>query len=382
MYHPGYYGIHEQLTLDQFDFDYTTSTMPHTVKFTAYGCVDMVVDWGDGGGTDTYNGTASCSHAYATPDTYTVSITSGTATNIRFGLDAGTTPTLLTRVGWVNPNLGLNSAAYMFRSVVNSTFDTAFFDDASGNITDFNQMFRLSNFNAAVSGWNLSRATSIFGIFYDNTTFNQDVGDWVFPLCTSMYAAFYGCTSFVGTGLDDWDVSDVQNMGYLFYGCTSLATDITGWDTGSATKFNYMFAVAETFNQNLGSWNTANVDAMNAMFYLCSSFNQNLNSWDIRKVTITDYMFQGTVIKQSFADWKPEALLSAVFMFVSLDINDPNSATNQTNYDALLNGWAAEAVLDNVRIDVTNTKYSAAGAASRTHLATTHSWTIYDNGQA
>ena len=68
--------------------------------------------------------------------------------------------------------------------------------------------------------------------------------------------------------------------------------------------------------------------------------------------------------------------------FYSGDLNDPDSATNQNNYDALLGSWSLQPLLFGLTFDMGSTKYSAATAAARTILTGTYGWTINDGGQA
>jgi hypothetical protein len=51
------------------------------------------------------------------------------------------------------------------------------------------------------------------------------------------------------------------------------------------------------------------------------------------------------------------------------------------NYDALLIGWEAQAVQNNVVFNGGGSKYSA-GAAARAALIADHSWSITDGGPA
>ena len=54
-------------------------------------------------------------------------------------------------------------------------------------------------------------------------------------------------------GLKKWDVSNVKDMSYMFYGCISFESD-------------------------LSNWNVSNVKNMTGMFYECNSL-KNTPSW-------------------------------------------------------------------------------------------------------
>ena len=94
---------------------------------------------------------------------------------------------------------------------------------------------------------------------------------------------FDGCTELESIGsAADWDVCNVENLGYMFKLCPKFNQDITMWDTSSCISFQSMFQSATIFNQAIGSWDTsvAGATGFGGMFYYASDFNQNLNSWD------------------------------------------------------------------------------------------------------
>ncbi|WP_295162846.1 BspA family leucine-rich repeat surface protein, partial [uncultured Brachyspira sp.] len=51
------------------------------------------------------------------------------------------------------------------------------------------------------------------------------------------------------------------------------------------------FNRAESFNQPLNNWNVSNVEDMSYMFNEAESFNQNINNWNISKLRDIDYIF-------------------------------------------------------------------------------------------
>jgi len=55
----------------------------------------------------------------------------------------------------------------------------------------------------------------------------------------------------------------------------------------------FMFGGAESFNQPLNDWNVSNVDNMSRMFFNAESFNQPLNDWNVSNVTNMDWIFLG-----------------------------------------------------------------------------------------
>ncbi|MCO5272777.1 MAG: BspA family leucine-rich repeat surface protein, partial [Cyclobacteriaceae bacterium] len=182
------------------------------------------VDWGDGM-TDT-DVTGDITHTYATPGTYTVSIT-GAFPRIYFNA-ASYRPDkdsrkLLTVEQW--GNIGWASMASAFSGCVNLRINAVDAPDLT-NVTSMSEMFyEASVMDDNINHWNVSNVTSMFRTFNNAEAFNQP--------------------------LDGWDVSNVTDM-----------TD--------------MFAYASSFNQNISSWIVDNVQYMSSMFAGASSFNQNI----------------------------------------------------------------------------------------------------------
>jgi surface protein len=91
---------------------------------------------------------------------------------------------------------------------------------------------------------------------------------------------------------------------------------------------------------------------MEFMFQSANSFNQNISNWDVRKVT----SFSNFMALKTFSDYSKE------------------------NYNALLNGWASQAVLTGKTIHFGSIKYTTAGQNARNTLIAAKGWTIYDGG--
>ena len=56
-----------------------------------------------------------------------------------------------------------------------------------------------------------------------------------------MIAVFYGCNNFTGNGLETWDVSNVEDMQFMFYDCKNLNCDLSKWNVSNVTDMDSMF---------------------------------------------------------------------------------------------------------------------------------------------
>ena len=63
-------------------------------------------------------------------------------------------------------------------------------------------------------------------------TLRRAVSDWIAGgTSKSTVVATYG-------PIEDWDVSEVTNMGYVFYNFESFNADLSKWNTGAVTSMN------------------------------------------------------------------------------------------------------------------------------------------------
>jgi len=93
--------------------------------------------------------------------------------------------------------------------------------------------------------------------------------------------------------LNDLDVSEITDMGSLFYELDPHNIDISEWNVSNVTNMRDMFGNCINFNSNLSNWDVSNVRNMGWMFNDCENFNCNISDWNVSKVNLMSFMFYG-----------------------------------------------------------------------------------------
>ena len=301
-------------------------------------------------------------------------------------------------------------------------------------------------FNSNVSQWDTTNVVNMSGMFSGAAAFDQDISSWNTSNVGDMSFMFYNASAFnrpINTNGNYWNTSKVTNMRYMFYGTSIFNQDISSWDTSNVTKMDYMFSGNIFFNQNINTkmlpdnskawdtksvtdmagmfqgaqhfnngdtnntgnypleWDTSQVIFMYEMFFGAENFNQPVGTWNVEEVITMFRMFRNaTNFKQNISNWKPyackisttsevETLIRPLYeMFLGVDMNNPDSDTNQDNYNALLTSWGSEPRLSNLNNGYLNnklefhagtSKYSSVEAAiGRANLDPGKLWEISD----
>ncbi|MGN1270270.1 MAG: BspA family leucine-rich repeat surface protein [Clostridia bacterium] len=159
-----------------------------------------------------------------------------------------------------------------FLSVMSQNKKLKNFDALSGwnisNVTDLSNALcgykNLENING-LKYWDTSKVEKMSGLFgnpdMNNTKINDltALSDWNVSNVTDMSYLFYGCDITNLSALSNWDVSNVTNMQNMFYGCSKLtdASGINDWNIVNVINFGYMFYSTPThpeFTKVIGTW--------------------------------------------------------------------------------------------------------------------------------
>jgi surface protein len=327
------------------------------LPFIPEGNYNCSINWGDGSLSERADsnkgGFSQPSHTYATPGTYTITIT-GTVEGWSFGYDPNAGGSFdgppipnsqekltsitnvgplklvdygsyfvgcsnLTTIGGTFDLTGITTLgsmfanctsltsvngigswdvssvtdmSYMFAYATSMTFTSEHISEWNvSSVTDMSYMFQGAEaFNQPLNLWDVSSVTNMEGMLSELPLFNQTLNSWNTSAVTNMSSLFNSSTSFNGN-ISNWNTSAVTSMNSMFYNATSFNQDISGWIVSSVTDMNSMFQQATAFNQPLDSWDVSSVTTMVGMFTSASSFNQPLNNWNTTSVTDMNSMF-------------------------------------------------------------------------------------------
>lgn len=267
----------------------------------------------------------------------------------------------------------ITSMSNMF---VASDFNQSIGSWDTSQVTDMTNMFAATSFNQDISGWDTGSVTTMNGMFYQASLFDQPIGSWNTSNVIDVAYMFYGAIAF-NQSIGSWDTSQVTTTSYMFSN-TFFNQDISTWDTSQVTIMDNMFYLASDFNQDISGWDTSQVTDMNGMFEYDILFNQDISGWDTGAVTNMNAMFYGaTSFNGNIGSWDVSQVTDMNYMFGGMFGGDILSTTN---YDALLNSWAAQSVQSGVSFDAGNAKYSSIGLVGRNILTDTFGWVITDGG--
>jgi surface protein len=385
----------------------------HQVWLPLFGNVNVVVDWGDGGATDTVTNQTALHHMYSSGGDYQVTIT-GTLDQFGNYTDWFHGTHNLISVDSFG-DLGLTSLAGAFRggsrltqvpSVLPSTvtrLDYAFYaSNGMGtnvqywnttNVTSMRGTFQENQSQVAfdLSGWNVSNVTDFFAMFYNDQYFNSDISSWT-PTSALTFEHMFHYANVFNQNLDSWNVSSANNFTYMFADANSFNQPLNSWNVSNAVEMGRMFEGADSFDQPLNNWNTSNVTNMNAMFRGTNAFNQNISSWNTSKVMYMNEMFQATTsFNQPLNLWDVSSVENMYAMFngsaafnQTLNLWDVSSVTNfqhMFSYSQAFNGDISTWNLASAQTLESMFQYSAVFQGDlnswRMPLATNFSWMFH-----
>ena len=143
-----------------------------------------------------------------------------------------------------------------------------------------------------------SNLTSAFDLFYSCTSLTYvDLRNSDFSKVKTIERMFNTCTNLVAIdGLNDLDISNVDNMGGVFSDCRKLPEiNVSNWNVSKVTNFGAIFRRCyELTTIDLSNWDTSNGVLMSGIFTNCSKLIEiDLSNWKMDNVITINQMFYG-----------------------------------------------------------------------------------------
>ena len=125
----------------------------------------------------------------------------------------------------------------------------------------------------------------------------------------NMRYMFVGCKSSKSLpDISKWDTKNVNNMSGMFGECKSLKSlpDISQWDTKNVKEMSDIFSGCESLESlpDISQWNTKNLNNMSGMFQFCKSLESlpDISKWDTKNVNNMSQMFSWCISLESLPD--------------------------------------------------------------------------------
>ena len=298
----------------------TTSNETITLPLRAGHDYNFTVNWGDGSTADqiTSDTDTDKSHTYSTAGVYTVTIT-GTVKAWYFNGGGDKNKIIkvidLGSVGWEN----LERAFYACENLT-----TVSGGDLS-SVTNMTLAFSKTNNLTVINshGWNVGNVTNMEYTFWGAFSSNPNVRNWDVGNVTNMRAMFSGATM-AQPDVSYWNVENVINMNGMFSAANLANPKVTNWNVGSVQNMSFMFNNAYFANPDVTNWNVGEVTNMGNMFSR-NSANPNVTNWDVSNVTNMNGMFEvNRVVKPDVSNWDVSNVVDMSNMFFRATMANPD----------------------------------------------------------
>lgn len=188
--------------------------------------------------------------------------------------------------------------------------------DTSRATTMFAMFMHANDFNGNITTWDTSGVWDMSFMFRSATAFNQDISSWDVRSAGTMEAMFAFAPNF-NQDVSNWEVgTNLRSMRSTFNRASSFNQDLSGWNVGGVRDMAFLFFEAEQFNQDISDWNTSNVEQMESMFHTATAFDQNISAWDVSSVRNMEFTFSlARSFNQDVSGWNVSSVRNVRFMF-------------------------------------------------------------------
>lgn len=234
----------------------------------------------------------------------------------------------------------------------------------TAHVKDMSYIFyKVSDVLFDINNWNVSNVENMERMFSESRYFNKPLHKWDTANVKNMSYMFAGCEQF-HQNISNWNVSNVENMEGMFCKCRFFNYPLNSWDVSKVTNMSKMFRKVYHFNQPLDKWDVSSVTNMESMFDDASNFNQPLNDWNVSNVENMRYMFHDTdKFNQPLDKWDVSNVKDMCGMFNDTErFNQPLNSWNVSNVENMHAMFAYSEHFNQPldKWDVSNVKYLSA----------------------
>ncbi|MCD7816919.1 MAG: DUF285 domain-containing protein, partial [Bacteroides sp.] len=146
----------------------------------------------------------------------------------------------------------------------------------------------------------------------------------------------------------------------MFSKASSFNQPLNDWDVSNVQDIREMFSKASSFNQPLNDWNVSNVQNTYCMLNEAKSFNQPLDRWDVSNAKDMAYMFcEAISFRQPITAWRPHGSTKGMFLRLPdycdmesriMCLTPLDEEAMEFDLDALIKIFGEEAVHDALRL--------------------------------
>lgn len=184
------------------------------------------------------------------------------------------------------------------------------------------QRYEENNAHIDCSDLDVSEIETLAELFSNlNNVVTIDITGWETSKVTSMYRMFNDCYSLERIiGIDDLDVSSVENMSYVFWNNAKLASlDLSKWNTHNVYSMAVMFYNCIKLEEIVGieNFDLSKTSNINAMFKECNALKKlDLSKWAVSAVQHVEQLFFActNLEELNLSNWKLN-VSSSEYMF-------------------------------------------------------------------
>ena len=144
----------------------------------------------------------------------------------------------------------------------------------------------------------ISELDNLSYIFYALNMEVVDISGWNTSNVITMENMFSFCDKLKNIiGIENLDVSKLEDATSMFYCCKNLVElDLTNWNPISLQHTYEMFSGCSNLKiiENIENWQLPNIKSVRQMFYKCAKLDVDLSNWDLTNIK-DDFMKTGIV---------------------------------------------------------------------------------------